>query len=375
MGKAGKWILNFLVGKKEDNEKKRKKKKMGSSSSSSFSDHHENLKLKWSFRKTSTKSSNLLLTHNLSKSVNSIDTIEAMNHVAIAEQRKPPSTVQNAAATTIQSAYRSHLARKALHALRALVKIQALVRGHLVRKQTAATLKSLQALMAIQVRARASRIQLLEEDEELLERRRHKHLINTNLEQEYKERLNVNLNEKLKPYKSKSGHISRSQIEQIENEHDAYWRRNVSVSRRQLQYKNQSSSMESDTPEYYILVSKPTAETTLYSMDQPRHSNFVPDDYLLYPNYMAKTESSKAKVRSQSEPKQRPYSNARMKSKQIRTAERIDLNDQIQNSLQSLKHNGYENHNPWFMKLYQFKKTSKNQDGDSTSSKFSYPND
>lgn len=107
MGKAGKWILNFLVGKKEDNEKKRKKKK--TSSSSSFSDHHENLKLKWSFRKTSTKSSNLLLTHNLSKSVNSIDTIEAMNHVAIAEQRKPPSTVQNAAATTIQSAYRSHL--------------------------------------------------------------------------------------------------------------------------------------------------------------------------------------------------------------------------------------------------------------------------
>ena len=109
MGKAGKWILNFLLGKKDENQKKKKKKKMGSSSSSSFPDHPENLKLKWSFRKTSTKSSNLLLTHHLSKSVNSIDTIQALNHVAIAEQRKPPSTVQNAAATTIQSAYRSHL--------------------------------------------------------------------------------------------------------------------------------------------------------------------------------------------------------------------------------------------------------------------------
>lgn len=55
-----------------------------------------------------------------------------------------------------------------------------------MRKQTAATLKSLQALMAIQVRARANRIQLLEEDDELLERRRHEHLTNIDLEKVYK---------------------------------------------------------------------------------------------------------------------------------------------------------------------------------------------
>lgn len=54
-------------------------------------------------------------------------------------------------------------ARKALHALRGLVKIQALVRGHLVRKQTSATLRSMHALMAIQVRARINRIQMVEE--------------------------------------------------------------------------------------------------------------------------------------------------------------------------------------------------------------------
>lgn len=103
MRKAGKWIVNFLVGKKEENPKK-KKKKIGSYSSSDS----ENLKLKWSFRKSSTNN-NLLLTHKLSKSVDSIDTIEALKQVAIAAQRKPPSDVQNAAATTIQSAYRSHL--------------------------------------------------------------------------------------------------------------------------------------------------------------------------------------------------------------------------------------------------------------------------
>lgn len=54
-------------------------------------------------------------------------------------------------------------ARKALHALKGLVKLQALVRGHLVRKQTTATLRGMHALMAIQVRARIHRIQTVEE--------------------------------------------------------------------------------------------------------------------------------------------------------------------------------------------------------------------
>jgi hypothetical protein len=41
-------------------------------------------------------------------------------------------------------------ARKALRALRSLVKIQALVRGYLVRKQTAMTLRRLQTLVRLQ---------------------------------------------------------------------------------------------------------------------------------------------------------------------------------------------------------------------------------
>ncbi|XP_022946021.1 protein IQ-DOMAIN 14-like isoform X1 [Cucurbita moschata] len=294
MGKAAKWILNLLLGKKEGHQKNQMKKKMGSSS---FSDHSANLKLKWSFRKT-----NLLLTHKLSKSDGSIGTIESLKHVAMADQKKPPSSARNAAATTIQSAYRSHLARKALHALRALVKIQALVRGYLVRKQTAATLKSLQALMAIQVRARVSRIQLLEDEEELLERRQRKRLVDTNLKKVYY-RLNMNLNETRRSYTSKSDHISRSQIEQIVNEPNACsCRRNLSIPR-QYQHKDHSGTREPN-------MSKPTSETALFSMDHPRRSDFVPNDHPFYPNYMAKTKTSRAKVRSQSEPKQRPSSSA-----------------------------------------------------------------
>lgn len=56
-------------------------------------------------------------------------------------------------------------ARRALHALRGLVKLQALVRGHIVRKQLASTLMRMHSLMAIQVRARVQRIQLAEEAE------------------------------------------------------------------------------------------------------------------------------------------------------------------------------------------------------------------
>lgn len=57
---------------------------------------------------------------------------------------------EEAAALEIQKAFRGYLARKALRALRSLVKLQALVRGYLVRKQATTTLHRLQALMRLQ---------------------------------------------------------------------------------------------------------------------------------------------------------------------------------------------------------------------------------
>lgn len=75
------------------------------------------------------------------------------------------------AAVKIQSEFRAYLARRALRALKGLVKLQALVRGRIVRKQSADMLRRMQAMARIQARACANR--------SLLSDASHPHISNT----------------------------------------------------------------------------------------------------------------------------------------------------------------------------------------------------
>nr|GLL47776.1 protein IQ-DOMAIN 14 [Ipomoea trifida] len=75
---------------------------------------------------------------------------------------EPTLQVLHVSATTIQAAFRGYMARRSFRALRGLVRLQGVVRGNNVKKQTVNAMKQMQLLVRVQTQIQSRRIQMLE---------------------------------------------------------------------------------------------------------------------------------------------------------------------------------------------------------------------
>ncbi|CAI0432473.1 unnamed protein product [Linum tenue] len=358
MGKAGKWVMNFLLGKKHGGNSSKVSSKTDYNGAPFQEDCSietaavsvlppQTPKRRWSFGKSTSKdkslprrrsTSTVIATFNPLLQASSADAMEHLllgpslgNNEAVAlaiheaiknlERKSNASQAaepedrllrivsrEHAAATRIQAAFWSYLARKALAALKALVKLQALARGHLVRKHMSATIRKMQAVVSIQVRARFQRIQ----------KKRIK-IAQSGSNQ------NMNTNKK-------DGNL---------NESERFAARRHSGD---LSFLKREGAFEESC--YFSSTQTSPGTTRHYKASQQVVSSGQ-DSSFLEPSYMGKTQSSRAKSRSHSEPRQRPR-------RSISSNTRQSPSSSVQSGFSSSKRLPLgESQEQWFIKLYR----------------------
>ncbi|XP_047954114.1 protein IQ-DOMAIN 19-like [Salvia hispanica] len=367
MGKASKWIRNLFMGKREDKPKASFPPETTSTSTSLaiMVATTPKVRRRWSFKRPPCAKP---ITHKTSKS---FDSIYMPNQLVDCESHQPLNANANAAATRIQAAYRSYLARRALWALRGLVKLQALARGYLVRKQMNTVLRSIHAVMAIQVRARIQRIQMGEEPPVVVGRRRSYTGPSSASDRQLGKEISGNTCDgnilaTSRCLRSRSGRVYQVPGERVEYGSRIYSSGRHSVSQREYQLKtspspstlsftdSSSTTCDGQLEEFSLKMARRNSRR--YSASPENKNTFIPSsqsqDHMpsnstLFPNYMTNTKSSQAKARSHSEPRQRP------KQKGRRSSSMDAKND---------KQNEY----PWLSKLYRSDKSTDEGDCDST---------
>ncbi|KAG2538007.1 uncharacterized protein LOC120687629 [Panicum virgatum] len=217
--------------------------------------------------------------------------------------------VEAAAAARIQATFRGYLARKALCALRGLVKLQALIRGQLVRRQATATLRRMQALVDAQSRLRAQRARMVEAD----------HGAAAAAAAAYQRRSPQHPRRRSSYEMDRSGEEHVRIVEVDAGDPARRWRSSCSAAA--------TESRERRLAEYYCYGGggeqcSPAPSSAAFGAElspQRAYSGHFDDAFAFAdhaaaaagssphvpPSYMANTESSRAKARSQSAPRQR----------------------------------------------------------------------
>nr|XP_043615299.1 protein IQ-DOMAIN 31-like isoform X2 [Erigeron canadensis] len=165
MGKSpGKWIKTVLFGKKSSKSNlskdatleknasiKSQSKDIGADSTVISSPVHHVI----SFSSGNTqleKSSSANLMHDTADNIRSNLGLDAASDDELIRLEQ--------AATKAQAAFRGYLARRAFWALKGIIRLQAVVRGHLVRRQAVATLSCMRAIVELQALVRGQRVRL-----------------------------------------------------------------------------------------------------------------------------------------------------------------------------------------------------------------------
>ncbi|KAJ6351279.1 hypothetical protein OIU78_007238 [Salix suchowensis] len=334
MGKPGKWLKSFWTGKKD-------KEKKGSAQQNStpvienpvtpisIPPSTPKEKRRWSFRRSSATAAALKDSNSSEPSASpqpaavqgtlNSDNEQKMHAMAMAAAAdaaavirltagtsRRNSAIEEAAAVKIQSFFRSYLARKALRALKGLVKLQAIVRGQLVRKQATATLRCMQALVNVQARARAQRIWMAEDVKTSQRNSIHRKSTQEN-------RIRHANYENDGGMDQENIRILEVDVGELKGTPSALT--DMSPGACSGHFEDNSFGTALSSPQYYSAVSKPDPSRIPFALPRPEYAESLSYEYPLFPNYMANTESFRAKVRSHSAPKQRPESFERQPGK------------------------------------------------------------
>ncbi|KAL3621640.1 IQ-domain [Castilleja foliolosa] len=87
---------------------------------------------------------------------------ESRKETKFIQRPEPTLRNQNVSCTKIQAAYRGYLARRSFRAIKGLVRLQEVVKGQNVKRQTANAMKQMQLLVRVQTQIQSRRIQMLE---------------------------------------------------------------------------------------------------------------------------------------------------------------------------------------------------------------------